>query len=63
MFCGLRALGGFIEKVVEVIKFDDGLRAGVGNLLEPASFWKLAGSKFAEIRLGFLKLLIKFPVQ
>ena len=57
VFCGLLALGGFLEKMVEVDKFDDGLRAGVGALLEPAAFWKLAGSKFADIRLGFLKLL------
>lgn len=57
VFCGLLALGGFLEKMVEVDKFDNGLRAGVGALLEPAAFWKLAGSKFANIRLGFLKLL------
>ena len=57
VFCGLLALGGFIEKVVEVDKFDDVLRAGVGALLEPAAFWKLADSKFDDIRLGLLKLL------
>lgn len=57
VFCGLLALGGFIEKVVEVDKFDDGLRAGVSALLEPSAFWKLADSKFDEIRLGLLKLL------
>ena len=57
VYCGLLALGGFIEKVVEVDKFDEGLRAGVSALLEPTSFWKLADSKFSQVRLGFYKLL------
>ena len=55
--CGLLALGAFVERLVEVEKFDDGLRAGVADLLEPAAFWKLGSSKFGEIRLGFFRLL------
>jgi hypothetical protein len=57
VYCGLLALGGFIEKLVEVEKFDDGLRARVVAILEPVTFWKLVDSKFAQIRLGFFKLL------
>jgi hypothetical protein len=55
VYCAFAGLGGFVDRLAEVRKFDEKVQAEVAELL--AAVWKLGSSKYSQIRLGFYSLI------